>query len=116
MKSKGHDNLEPRRWSGNPSGRPKGAKHKTSEIFRKDLLEFWEKNGKEVIAMAAAENPMDFCKMVVSLMPKEEDDKPAETNNTVTIQVLNNWLEGFAGVPAQGDNALLVQERPVLSS
>lgn len=65
--------------SGNPAGRPKGARSKLSETFLSDALDAWDKNGKEALRLMATEKPADFAKMIAGVIPKEftgEDGSP----------------------------------------
>lgn len=68
-----HRNLIP--WqpgqSGNPAGKPKGARNKLAERFLADVLNEWETHGAVAISEMREKNPGDFCKMVASLMPKD---------------------------------------------
>lgn len=57
--------------SGNPAGRPKGARNKLGEAFIEDLLTAWEASGPEVIQRVIAEKPDQYLKVVASLMPKD---------------------------------------------
>lgn len=57
--------------SGNPAGRPKGARSKLGEKFLKDLLADWEKTGPEVIAAVREEKPDQYLKVVASILPRE---------------------------------------------
>ena len=57
--------------SGNPMGRPKGAKNKISEKFLENLYENWEKHGVDALEKAAESDPMPYVKMVASLVPRE---------------------------------------------
>jgi len=57
--------------SGNPAGKPKGAKHRLQEDFVKDVQAAWETSGPAAIDAMIADKPGDFVKMVASLMPKE---------------------------------------------
>ena len=70
--------------SGNPLGRPKGARSKLSESFLADALEAWENNGKEALAEMAREKPGDFAKMIAQLVPKEID--LSSSDGTMTPQ------------------------------
>ena len=58
--------------SGNPNGRPKGARSKLTETFLNDALEAWNTNGKEALEKMAAEKPGDFAKMIATIIPKED--------------------------------------------
>lgn len=65
--------------SGNPAGRPKGARSRLQEDFFKALQEEFEANGPEVLQVMRTEKPADFAKMIASLMSKEltgEDGQP----------------------------------------
>ena len=57
-------------WNGNAKGRPKGSRNKLAEEFR-DLYETWTTVGVDALKRAAENKPMEFCKMVASLLPKE---------------------------------------------
>lgn len=57
--------------SGNPNGRPKGARNKLGEAFIEDLLVSWEAQGPAAIQRVIAEKPDQYLKVVASLMPKD---------------------------------------------
>lgn len=57
--------------SGNPAGRPKGARNKLGEAFIEDLLHSWEAQGPAVIQRVIQEKPDQYLKVVASLMPKD---------------------------------------------
>jgi hypothetical protein len=59
--------------SGNPAGRPKGARSKLGEDFLKALHEDFAENGKQVIEKVRAEKPDVYLKVVASILPKEID-------------------------------------------
>lgn len=65
-------NLKP--WqpgqSGNPAGRPKGARSKFEETFLVDFLESWQQSGKSVIDRVISENPTAYLKVAASILPK----------------------------------------------
>ena len=66
--------------SGNPSGRPRGAKGKLIEEFLKALLEDFTENGKAAIQEARARSPVQYLRLVALLVPKTwfgEDEEPA---------------------------------------
>lgn len=65
--------------SGNPAGRPKGARSKLGDAFLKAMLENFERNGIETIETVRAERPHDYLKTIASILPKEltgEDGGP----------------------------------------
>ncbi len=53
------------------SGRPKGSRNKIAEDFLKDVHKDWSEYGAETLPIARAEKPMEYVKMVASLLPKE---------------------------------------------
>ena len=58
--------------SGNPKGKPKGCRHMLTDTFYRDLLKAWNEHGEAAIMAALAESPLGFCKIIASLMPRED--------------------------------------------
>jgi hypothetical protein len=61
----------PKGVSGNPAGRPKGAKSKLSETFLSDLRDAWEQHGATALRRCAEEEPATLIKVIASLLPKD---------------------------------------------
>ena len=59
--------------SGNPKGRPKGSRNKLSEDFFRDLCDAWQVFGKPALETMAMLYPVEFVRLVASLMPKEPE-------------------------------------------
>ena len=57
--------------SGNPAGRPKGARSKLGEQFCQDVYEKWQEAGSRCIDEMIADKPGDFVKLVATMLPKE---------------------------------------------
>ena len=57
--------------SGNPAGRPKGARSKLGEAFIDALLADWQTNGVQAIIKMRDEKAADYVKIVASILPKE---------------------------------------------
>jgi hypothetical protein len=57
--------------SGNPKGRPKGSSNNLSEEFFRDLCDAWQAFGKPALMTAAWTHPIEFVRVVASLMPRE---------------------------------------------
>jgi hypothetical protein len=57
--------------SGNPAGRPKGARNKINEDFLDALQVDFEQHGPTVIARVRQTMPHIYLKVVASLLPKE---------------------------------------------
>lgn len=66
--------------SGNPSGRPKGARSRLSEAFLAEFHTDWEEHGKAVIAAVREQRPHEYLRVAASLIPKqigiEPDSRP----------------------------------------
>jgi hypothetical protein len=54
--------------SGNPKGRPKGSRNKLTEDFFRDLCDAWEAFGKPALMTAAWTHPLEFVRVVASLI------------------------------------------------
>lgn len=57
--------------SGNPAGRPKGARSKLGEQFLKDMLADFTEHGASVIESVRVDKPDQYLKVVASILPKE---------------------------------------------
>jgi Family of unknown function (DUF5681) len=72
--------------SGNPAGRPKGSRNKLSEEFFRDLCDAWQAFGKPALETMAMLYPVEFVRVVASLMPKE----PEATITPVVMERMSN--------------------------
>ncbi len=63
------------RWqkgqSGNPNGRPLGARHKISEVFLKDLLDDYAEHGAKAIVKLRENHPGRYIELIAKLLPKQ---------------------------------------------
>ena len=59
--------------SGNPNGRPKGARAKLAESFCQALLDDFEKHGVAAIKLMREDKAGDYVRALVSIIPKEFD-------------------------------------------
>jgi hypothetical protein len=57
--------------SGNPAGRPKGARSKFSELFISDLSTVWETHGVAALEKCAVDEPGQFLRVCAMLMPRD---------------------------------------------
>ena len=57
--------------SGNPAGKPKGARTKLGEQFLSALQEDFEANGVAAIQKVRETKPQDYLRVIASLMPKD---------------------------------------------
>lgn len=67
--------------SGNPNGRPKGARNKLGEAFLSDMLADWEQHGVQVIATVRAEKPDVYLKTVASILPQQLNVKVSDLDD-----------------------------------
>lgn len=57
--------------SGNPNGRPKGARNKLTEDFIKDFHHVWMEKGMQCLYEVAEKHPDRMLSAAVQLMPKD---------------------------------------------
>lgn len=57
--------------SGNPAGRPKGARSKLGEAFLSALASDFDEHGIAAIQKVRDERPADYVKVIASILPKE---------------------------------------------
>jgi len=91
------------RWkpgqSGNPAGRPKGARSKLSESFLKALSDDFDVNGIEVIEKVRHDRPHEYLKIVAAVLPKQmqlEDLTPSRKAEDLTDDELACIATGHA--------------------
>lgn len=73
--------------SGNPAGRPKGARNKLGEAFLNDFLNDWEENGSDAIKTMREERPHEYVKVAASILPKEMNVKISEFDELTDDQL-----------------------------
>ena len=68
--------------SGNPAGRPKGARNKLSESFLNALACDFDAHGQDVIAKVRENRPHEYLRVIAATLPKrletETADRPLE--------------------------------------
>lgn len=57
--------------SGNPKGRPKGARSKLGEAFLEAMLKDFEAHGEAAVIEVRETKPDQYLKVVASILPKE---------------------------------------------
>ena len=85
--------------SGNPAGRPKGARSKLSEAFLESLANDFEAHGVEVVRKVREERPHDYLKIVATILPKQmqlEDLTPKRRAEDLTDDELATIATGNA--------------------
>jgi hypothetical protein len=86
--------------SGNPTGRPKGARHKLAQDFIRVLAEDFAANGKEVIEKLRDENPAAYAKTISGVLPKiieleDESDDSGGKPITGAILITRDFIRGL---------------------
>lgn len=77
--------------SGNPAGRPKGARSKLGTAFLEGMLKDFSEHGEAVIAQVRDEKPDQYLKVVASILPKEIEagEDLIEAINVITRRVVD---------------------------
>jgi Family of unknown function (DUF5681) len=57
--------------SGNPAGRPRGARSKLSEDFVQSLADDFAEHGEAAIKLVRARNPETYLKIIGNVLPRE---------------------------------------------
>jgi hypothetical protein len=86
--------------SGNPAGRPKGARSKLSEAFLQAFADDFERYGKEVIQQVRTERPHDYLKVIATVTPRRmeiEDATPMRPASELTDDELAGIIQGANG-------------------
>lgn len=74
--------------SGNPKGRPRGARQRLGEQFLVDMLADWEAHGAEAIVKVRDKNPSQYLRVVASILPKELNVRVNELDELTDEQLL----------------------------
>ena len=70
--------------SGNPAGRPKGARNKLGEAFIEALHDDFNEHGVAAIQVVRAEKPDQYLKVIASLLPKDINLNVNDSFNELT--------------------------------
>ncbi len=82
--------------SGNPAGRPLGARNRLAETFLEDLYRDWQEHGAQTIETVRANDPGAYLKIVAGLIPREMQ------LNIGLGEQLGAMLERMQEAPANG--------------
>jgi hypothetical protein len=83
--------------SGNPAGRPKGARSKLAEKFIDGMLRAWEQGGFEAVCKVRDSDPSKFLGALVQILPKQIDlDADVNVRVASSVDALMNRLEALS--------------------
>ena len=110
--------------SGNPAGRPKGARNKLGEAFIQALQEDFEAHGVAAVQAVRTDKPDQYLKVIASLMPKEHRLSVSDQFTDMTDDELTGRIRQLAatiapfldGGVAGADEAVGGAESPKLDS
>ena len=85
--------------SGNPKGRPKGARQKLTEAVLKAYADDFAEHGTAVIERVRAEDPATYLRTTTSLLPKEME---ATIRHVEAAQLSDNDLADIAASSGEG--------------
>lgn len=91
--------------SGNPGGKPAGARNRLTAHFLNDLAKHYEAHGADAIDRLCQDDPAGYVKVIAALLPKEvEIKRPLEEINDADLLTAVRALESYlaTGTVAQG--------------
>ena len=83
--------------SGNPAGRPKGARDQLSQAVYKEMLEDWAKHGLDTIREVREKHPQLYLQSIIRLVPTAHDLTLDDTRRAIS-EYSNEELAGMVGV------------------
>ena len=104
--------------SGNPAGRPRGARSKLSELTLNKLLADFEIHGDTVITEVRSKNPTAYLAAVVSLLPKQQEklDSPFSDLTENELDLLERFLKSTRAHNVTTIDAEPIADAPVATS
>ena len=89
--------------SGNPAGRPKGARSKLQGEFLSALAADFDAHGKQAIEEMRSKDPSGYVKTIASLLPKQlEIERPLQGLTDDDLIAAVDALQSFLGAPGAG--------------
>jgi uncharacterized protein DUF5681 len=106
--------------SGNLAGRPKGARSRLGEKFIETLAADFEEHGEEVIEKVRSRDPVQYTKIISSILPREVLIKAFTATATIDLTAIEaaqgrlqayKYARDFLGAPlidAQPDEGAVI--------
>jgi hypothetical protein len=107
--------------SGNPLGRPLGARAKFSEQACADALADWTAHGSNVLARVRATDPSTYLRVLFSIIPKdvaisiEQRTGPLQSQEMQMLRRLVDMIEACAPADADKDTVFALLETSLRS-
>src|SRR3954471_23938000 len=75
--------------SGNPAGRPKGARCTFAQDFVLQFAAHWSKNGEKVLNALAKKKPQEYARVACAIIPKviEFDEETRDVLGAIAAQI-----------------------------
>jgi len=103
--------------SGNPSGRPKGARSRLGEQFIQALADDFEENGEAVIKMVRLRDPVAYVKVIKDILPREVTLRAFTTTATIDLTAIEQSQGRLAAYKYARDFiAPMIDARPVVEA
>ena len=99
----------PKGVSGNPQGRPPGARDKLSSIFLKELLDDYTTHGKDAIVRLRENEPGQYVRLIASLLPQY---RFVDVDSTVTLVDLLTGIALDAGDSDELEDSEAPEDEP----
>lgn len=102
--------------SGNPAGRPIGARTKLDELFVEALYRDFKEGGVDAIRACRTEKPDVYLNVIAKVVPKQVDLNADKSVADLAdgLHAVAEFLGSFAAEASGADHARPVPDRPVL--
>ena len=80
----------------NGGGRPRGSRNKLGEQFLNDLVSSWDRHGVAALETCAKSEPVQFCKLVAGVLPREILVSALTTNVNIDLGQIESARGFFA--------------------
>lgn len=104
--------------SGNPAGRPVGARSKLDELFVEALYKDFKEGGVEAIRACRTEKPDVYLNVIAKVVPKQVDLNADKSVADLAdgLHAVAEFLGSFAAEASRADHAGTVPNGSVLST
>jgi len=88
----------PKGKSGNPRGRPRGSRARFAERLLDDVIDLWERRGRDGLEIAFTREPVQMIKAFIGILPREVLVQALNFNATVDLSEMEKqrgFLEAF---------------------